>query len=143
MAKKKKTSFKRPVSRGRVISTTSNARRSLPLSVSPIKKIQPYTQDLRVWTPQKKPFVPLRTVYNRPVKIKLIDKVHTDRFGRKVRRRASQTKAIHAFRVPEEVAVCVRRKIRKEVLHAIRKAGKVGQRRPKRNFTSQISCRRG
>jgi len=43
---------------------------------------------------------------------------------------------------PENVAVCVRRKIRKEVLFAKRKTGKRGQKKPRFNWFSKVSCRR-
>lgn len=45
------------------------------------------------------------------------------------------------FRAPESVLVCVRRKIRKEVLHALRKTG-FGKRhrRPRRTRHSNIRC---
>jgi len=45
-----------------------------------------------------------------------------------------------AFEQPNKVLICVRRKIRKEVLHAFRKAGRSGQRRPRRSWFSAISC---
>lgn len=45
-----------------------------------------------------------------------------------------------AFYAPSQVLVCVRRKRRKEVLHALRKTGKRGQRRPRRNSLSHIRC---
>lgn len=44
------------------------------------------------------------------------------------------------FSVPRRLEVCIRRGIRKEVIHATRKAGKAGQRKPVRNFWSAISC---
>lgn len=53
----------------------------------------------------------------------------------------SQTKAILTFDVPNRVSICVKRKVRKQVLHAVNKAGKRGQRKPRRNFWSSISCR--
>lgn len=46
-----------------------------------------------------------------------------------------------AFTVPSRLMVCVRRKVRREVLHAKREAGRGGMRRPRRNFLSSISCR--
>lgn len=52
------------------------------------------------------------------------------------------TKALVTFSAPQNVLICVRRKIRKEVMHAFKKAGKTGQRRPRRNAYSSISCRR-
>lgn len=61
------------------------------------------------------------------------------RFGPKI---YSQTKAIVAFQEPERVAVCVRRKARREVLFAKKRAGRGGMRSPKRTWLSKISCRR-
>lgn len=52
------------------------------------------------------------------------------------------TKARIGFDVPDKVLVCVRRKMRREVLHAFRKTGKRGQRSPRFNFFSKISCRK-
>lgn len=45
-----------------------------------------------------------------------------------------------AFQAPHDVLICVRRKQRKEVLHATKKAGKSGQKRPRRNYYSEILC---
>lgn len=47
-----------------------------------------------------------------------------------------------AFNVPKRLELCIRRAIRKQVIHAKKKAGKVGQKRPNRNFWSAISCSR-
>lgn len=43
-----------------------------------------------------------------------------------------------------QVAVCVRRRVRKQVLHALRKTGggKGRRRHPRRSFYSSISCKR-
>lgn len=46
-----------------------------------------------------------------------------------------------AFAAPRRVLICVRRKQRKEVLFAKNKAGRRGQRRPKFNRFSEISCK--
>lgn len=46
------------------------------------------------------------------------------------------------FEAPEKTLICVRRKIRAEVLHAKKKAGKTGQKKPKFNYYSKIACRR-
>lgn len=51
------------------------------------------------------------------------------------------TQAI-SFDVPEKVAICVRRKMREEVLHALKKTGKRGQKRPRFTWYSKIACRR-
>ena len=47
-----------------------------------------------------------------------------------------------SFADPSRVIVCLRRKIRREVIHAFKKNGKGGrgQKRPKRNFYSAIGC---
>lgn len=45
-----------------------------------------------------------------------------------------------AFQAPDNVLVCVRRQRRKEVLHALQKAGKRGQKRPRRSYYSSIKC---
>lgn len=45
-----------------------------------------------------------------------------------------------AFNAPRETLVCVRRKRRKEVLHAFKKTGKGGQRKPRRSQWSDTKC---
>lgn len=52
-----------------------------------------------------------------------------------------QTQTSMVFQAPPEVLTCVRRNARKEVMHALNKAGKTGQKKPKRNFWSSISCK--
>lgn len=47
-----------------------------------------------------------------------------------------------AFEAPSRVVLCVRRSVRKEVMFASGKAGRRGQRPPRRNQFSDISCRR-
>lgn len=55
---------------------------------------------------------------------------------------SSQTRAVRAFSVPSSVAVCVRRKQRREVLHALGKAGRGGsQRKRRRSQWSHVTCR--
>lgn len=45
------------------------------------------------------------------------------------------------FTAPGDTAICVRRKQRKEVLHALKRTGKGGaRRRPKFNWFSRVSC---
>lgn len=50
--------------------------------------------------------------------------------------------AMAAFNEPSRVAICVRRKIRREVMFARGKTGRRGQKRPKFNWFSRIACRR-
>lgn len=51
--------------------------------------------------------------------------------------------SVVAFERPRGVAVCVRRAIRREVLHAMKKTGRGHrkQRAPRRNAYSSVSCR--
>ena len=44
------------------------------------------------------------------------------------------------FSIPEAVALCVRRKIRRENIFSHKKQGRNGQRRSRRNAFSQIGC---
>lgn len=46
-----------------------------------------------------------------------------------------------AFKAPSRVVLCVKRQQRKEVIHAIGKAGRSGQRKPRRNQWSDVSCK--
>lgn len=46
-----------------------------------------------------------------------------------------------AFQNPARVVVCARRQRRKEVLHALGKTGITGQRKPRFNWLSDISCK--
>lgn len=46
------------------------------------------------------------------------------------------------FHAPRETLVCLRRQMRKEVLHALGMSGKGGQRSPKFNWRSKISCKK-
>lgn len=43
-------------------------------------------------------------------------------------------------KLPKRLAVCIGRKVRKEVLHAFGFAGKLGQRKPRFNSESKIKC---
>lgn len=56
-------------------------------------------------------------------------------------KRHLHTAAIRAFEKPLSVYVCIKRKIRKEVFHALRKAGRGGMRKPRYSLNSHISCR--
>lgn len=45
-----------------------------------------------------------------------------------------------AFEDPNKVLVCVRRKRRREVLHAFNKTGKTGQKKPRQSYYSSVKC---
>ena len=44
------------------------------------------------------------------------------------------------FAHPKQVIICVRRNRRKEIMHALKKTGRGGQKKPKRNFWSEVKC---
>lgn len=103
-----------------------NARRSLPLyRVSPTKPVNLLDiEDRRSFNPTNKVVGYSGTV--------VVDNRNTVK---------KQTKAPLAYRRPKALAVCLRRSIRKEVIFAKNKAGKTGQKKPKFNYLSRISCR--
>lgn len=54
----------------------------------------------------------------------------------------SQINSAIAFAAPKKVLICVRRKIRKSVLHALGKTGRGGQKSPRFSYYSSIQCKR-
>lgn len=133
--------------RRRVASANANAVQALPFDLSLPRSMEQFdlfplteVEDRRTWNPEGQ-FAPARslssprhrlTVKNRPSKYQHSLKKSFPNY--------SQTKGLVSFKAPENVMVCVRRKIRKEVIFAKRKAGKVGQKRPRRSFYSSIHC---
>jgi len=130
----KRSSPKTNVTAGRGISniTTSYAARPLA-SPSVILTTTNTYPDARTYRPDR---------YSAPPIAKNVNAtrlVARDTFGDAIRR---QTKARIAFKVPKHVALCVRRKQRKQVLHAKKKTGAgVSRKKPTRNMWSQISCK--
>lgn len=63
---------------------------------------------------------------------------------RDIQRRSRSTALPHqiGFERPDSVLVCVRRRQRREVLHALKKTGRAGQKRPRFTEYSTITCRR-
>jgi hypothetical protein len=59
--------------------------------------------------------------------------------GRKIQKPVQQN-TYNPLSIPQRAIVCARRKQRKEVMHAIKRAGKSGQKRPTRNQFSHIKC---
>lgn len=120
--------------RGRDIATIAKPRFHIPLSrglplVSPrsvSKPIVPLTlvEDRRFYNPQS---------FNA---LSLSGKKHILTVPKRAPARAG---AVY-FRTSANVVLCVRRKRRREVIHALGHAGRRGQRRPRRNAFSQIFC---
>lgn len=89
------------------------------------------------------PYEPEIDVYERPIKSPSPRvggmRGQTRPFGRTAENRQGLSQKV-AFRNGDRVSVCVRRKQRKEVLHALRKTGR-GSGRPRRyNRYSQVRC---
>lgn len=130
--------------------TFDNTNRRLPLESlynsllrpSPLKNLTNY-EDRRQWHPLGN-FAPARS-FNRPNHRIIVGyqqpRKSTQNTNRPMNIRSYPTSHV-AFEHPKKVLICVRRQARKEVLHALRKTGKSGQRRPRYNYYSSISCKR-
>lgn len=102
--------------------------RPITLRLSPLPSLISY-EDRRTWHPDG----PLRSVFAfRRSARRILDRANPMWHARS---------ALH-FADPTRVVLCLRRKVRKEVMHALRKTGKRGrgQKPPKRNFYSAIGC---
>lgn len=96
-------------------------------------------EDRRVWSPETR-FKPTQKGLQRYTSLRTVSGVPTYRLKAKASPRLSVPRGI-AFAEPHRLVLCVRRKQRKQVLHALRKTGKgVKRRNPKRNYWSSISC---
>lgn len=69
-----------------------------------------------------------------------VSRSHPARPGRGFRAYEPVPTAI-GFENPSQMVTCVRRGIREEVLHAKRKTGRVGQKRPRFNEFSKVRCK--
>lgn len=96
-------------------------------------------QDLRRWTPERRPFVTLRTTSGAPARTA----VATAPSRRSTRTRSFSLPHVVSFAAPATTLTCVRRHARREVMFARRFAGKGISiyTKPRRNWASSISCR--
>lgn len=139
MAKSKSSKTSHLTSAGRDVLTSVANRDPLSTLLLPRPTLSPLRLDIlaledrRLWHPerQNRPFAAAPRQASRPVARQ-----------RPAFHQPSQTRAIIAFQEPSRVAVCVRRGIRREVLHALGVAGKRGLGGPHRNEASTISCTR-
>lgn len=118
-------------------------RRPVPLPRS--SRALLHVEDRRLFEPGVRPFRTLRSRARLVVAPRPRAKPSVAKRSDAPRRHSaffSGVPARIAFKAPERVLVCIRRQRRKEVLHAKGKAGKVGQRKPRRSAASSISCRR-
>lgn len=127
------------------------ANRRLPVSYSPTR-VTPTTilrqiEDRRLFNPTRS-YSPVGTLnFTRPRVMHLESPAARKQAFRAdpmahLRRLGGYVTPKLAFSNPSKVLICVRRQMRKEILHAFNKAGKRGQRRPRFNQFSKISCRR-
>jgi len=105
-----------------------------PPLLSPVFSNGPVLNDLREWHPEETDRPPLHQS-GRPARLTVSDPV-----GDRIRTR--QTRAVVAFRNRplDPVSICVRRSQRREVIHALRKAGRGGGKPPRRTWRSKIKC---
>lgn len=79
-----------------------------------------------------------RAQFHRSARLVVGDNVNKN----KGKTRKSSVPSTIKFAVPQEVAVCVRRKQRREVLFAMRRTGKGSKRKDRRRtYFSDVSCR--
>jgi len=102
-----------------------------PLSVATLASVSPLDQTLRELE-DRRYYQPDRSV-RAPASLKRGHAKIATHITEKNLRRV-------AFANPRYVAMCVRRKIRREVLHALKVAGGKGMRKPRRNYWSDVSC---
>lgn len=128
MAKKSKTRVKRGVS------NTANQR--LLSTFSPFQRLPGQLdlfEDRRLFTPD--PLPPAKS-FNTPHHRLTIPKSKARSFSR-----PGPVPHQLGFAAPEKVLICVRRKIRKEVLHAYKRTGRGSGRPNRRGPFSDIHCR--
>lgn len=103
---------------------TGSSRRWSP---SPLVNL---IHDLRTFHPAGARLRPLSSSWSMP------DRLATPTIGRPV----ETFSPVLSFAKPNQLAVCVRRRVRKQVMHAFKIAGgKVGK--PRHSFNSQFSCK--
>lgn len=122
----------------------STANRRLPRHLSPSRSISvPLStfEDRRTFHPLGVT-APARSFSrtNHRLVVPHVVPVYQTRSVRSRSTRGSLVSARIAFAAPEKVLTCVRRQQRKEVLMALKKTGKVGQRPPRGSYYSSISC---
>lgn len=128
----------------------SIANRRLPALyvVRPISQSQFLSQfeDRRRWHPEGR-YAPAVSFSNTRHRLRVVEptpraqvQVPRGRFSRMPLRQSVPVRV--GFQAPDRVLICVRRQRRKEVLFAKNKTGRVGQKTPRFNFYSSVSCRR-
>lgn len=124
-----------------------SSSRVIPLSISRRRSALSEFEDRRLYHPEGVQ-APARSFVSPRHRIKAIDRVYTKpRFYSPSALTfhtgpvKSQTRATLAFSDPKRTLICVRRQIRREVIHALKFSGRNGARHYRRTPYSSISCR--
>lgn len=134
MAKKKSKSKSHSESHRDAIDVSSGLR---PLVVIPVSRLSPPSQAV-IQLEDRRRFNPTKRIAP-PASIR---RSHARLTHRQRAKFVAFNRDTIGFNVPEKVAICARREIRKQVLHAKKVAGRSGLKKPRRNFWSSISCKR-
>ena len=112
-------------------------RNEMPLTISRRPRLLPLQRQI-LQLEDRRQWHPSRTLRPRPLPVTVGSMRRTDRLIS-----AGPTLKSLNFEKPSNVAVCVRRKQRKEIMHALRATGKGASSRKKkrRNYWSSIGCR--
>lgn len=121
----------RPIANHRLPATKPIRRRnSIPRGIEDRRQFSPYPAFERPYLTKRS--TPSRILYSHARQTKTRSKAVP----------ASTYPVSHpAFVAPRRVLVCVRRQRRTEVLFALGKAGRKGQKRPRFSSTSNVSCK--
>lgn len=135
MAKAKRSRVGRDLSNSRYTRSLaprlSRPTRWVPVTVAPSPYSPQALLDGRMWSPYK--HIAPAPQFN----VNANKLVVRDKFGDKLRKAVPV--AVH-FKEPSAVSVCVRRKQRREVLHALGRTGRHGKSKIRRNTWSDVSC---
>lgn len=97
-------------------------------------------EDRRTYHPAGRIFRPAASPRRSPSKLKLAKLYLSPGVQPGGARAAARANIQYSFKVPQHVAICVRRNTRKEIMHAIGKAGDRVSRRRKYNYHSTVRC---
>jgi hypothetical protein len=125
----------------RVILNNSNRRlRSFSTIRRTSNNLTQY-EDRRLWHPEGD-YAPARSFSKTRHRLEVFPRISysSGLSINKVQNLSRTTAHAIGFSAPNKVLICVRRNIRKEVLHALNKTGKGGQNPPRRNSYSNIYC---
>lgn len=106
---------------------------STPPTIQPRELLRLY-EDRRTWSPDR-PGVRVPRSFSRSTRLT----ISPDRYSARHLAQSMPPAGI-SFKTPRRVVMCVRRRIRREVLHALSQAGRGGQRSPRWTEWSHVNC---